>query len=720
LRGLTPTNKLYISKKHKINTNPDLGLVLQHNILGRLFFKFKVSSSKLNKRQPLKFENIGVLRYGFNNYYDIFLKYFNDCDFINYKRLANICSKLSIIEATDIFSHISTVAKTHFSKIVPVKEWIKICDLSSLYGYPKPHDRIGTSNVRRWLCIDDIKLSKDKVAEIETDMKLILGPSNKGSFPYNSLSDYALARQNWMNDGASKHSDLYVEDELIKTKIGVALSKNDKQILKLISKKQILKDGFHTSIKNDEKTTKRRYIMNAPIGLYIKQKYLLAKLLFLLYNIDPILYAYAIKNGGIASIQSELRNKELIPLDVKEFDVNISSQWYQIFKIVMLQYMPEEQTLIDEVFSYIGSMKVYDENNVFVGIWKKGVPSGMYWTSFLNSLINACVQYGLCRSNKHIYPFRALGDDTLLKYDVVYRNEQYNNEIIEQHTQLLKYISKFYKFHYGMVVHIAKNWFTSGMTEFTKMIITELDVFQYPTRAYASMVYFWPDSRNNNFIEMLTSVSSIIKEYYDRIGIVDMVYFKTLLFETTKTKAHIHDKSPLKYSKKFLDYWLHTPTAYGGFGLLPLDFTFTFKHKTTNILLKNNAIYDYPIFKNIYNYTTVYLTDKYRMINTIPLKFQSIYEYYNKRRITFQEFLNFEKLKLENAHTSIRNTKGLIFGERNNVSYLPYRQFFKSDNYILRKHKINFKGLNTKFIKLLRFMQTRDITLNEYHPQLEK
>jgi len=591
------------------------------------------------------------------NIFNIYLDYFTRCNFQNARRLALIFSRLEPKEMAKLVSALNTYIKKEMSRIYPPNIWMKAIDLGNLVGFPKAKDRVFKDDVHRWLTEPGPECSFT-VDQIYAEMCTILGPqTGTGGNKYHTLDAFTKARYTWANSGASKYSELEYKNERIKTKLGSALSLTDKQLARLVSREGILADGLRAFVKPDEKGVKGRNIVNAPIGMYIRQKYLLESLLDGHLSISKQLTMFTSAEDKIQTIQRDIDLRYHIPIDFESFDYNVSFKFWEAWNRLLMDRLDEEgrqcQTILHSLF---GNIDVYDADGIKTGKWEKGMPSGLYVTSFCGSLFNLVTQRLVEKiSNGKYKAGLAQGDDGDM-----------TTEDTPDLAELARYVS-----YAGMVVNIQKNWYTFGITEFLKQVVTKSAVYQYPARAYSSLVWAYPDFRNIDVEKKLVSLATIWKEFMDRMGI-------TSEGEMIKD-IHAAILHKLKWTKSRVRNWLHTPTQLGGFGLIPLEFThkYTFKFEQLKLAYKHKRYRRYPTFENVFRDAEVAKFDPHKRIMTLRQHQLSIETIFGKTDITFEQYIEYMRWEM-----NLPSTIQYPFSKIKASSSLLFRKFGWSDTFV--------------------------------------
>lgn len=228
------------------------------------------------------------------------------------------------------------------------------CDLGTLVGYPSKESRAPADDVSAWLenRTEDNTDVDTYVAAMAQVLRNALKPPEFTCEFEEYVTQY---RHLWATDGSSSESKLYRDGELVRTKAGTALSLSDQELLHLVNKQQPMR----VFIKPDERDLKTRYIVSAPLPMYLKQKYLLDMLMFRLNTNDTILAAYWSDWKQLDFAVRTLRSMPgyvQYPLDESSFDFQVSEkQWKAFFKLGRTLF---PHSLWDEWESWLGTYPV--------------------------------------------------------------------------------------------------------------------------------------------------------------------------------------------------------------------------------------------------------------------------------------------------------------------------------------------------------------------------
>lgn len=585
-------------------------------------------------------------------------------------------------------SELTDYVKKHFSSQYPPQLWIKLCDLGVLVGYPKREDRIFKQDISKWLCVPvpKVEITQNFIKDTFNDI-FGLKWSDANNFASVSFYDFLFSRWRWMNSGACKYSTLEINGKRVRTKRGVALSLSDKQLLNLQSFNSIKKEGLRAFVKMDEKGIKGRYVVNAPFGLFLHLKYMLDRFLVDHPNLSNKLVFYTKKKTHVKTIQSSLRDFENhIPVDFSAFDTKVSFIFYYAFcDIIRSRYCDDSDILrsINIFYQCLGVLPVFDADGKKIGLWRNGLPSGLYITAFFGSLVNLTCQYYVEKVSFGLYKagFGA-GDD---------------GDLISTCVPDLHYLSSIYS-QTGQEVNVQKNWFTSNITEFLKMIITPTQVFQYPARAFASIAWAYPGSFDSTTIySKMFTMASVWKEFFDRIGFSD----ENLM--ALDIQRSIRNKLP-KWSKDMVLKWLHVAPALGGFGLVPVDrnFRIKIKSKRSQVTALNLRYKLYPLISDFVIDVKLLEIQPYKLVNSL-ISDVTLWSVFKRNNISFDEYIQFLRHVYSLPNILIVNNSVVGGGD----TTLPFRQFGVSDVYVKSTYgPIHFKGITSDYLILLTQLRT--------------
>jgi len=641
----------------------------------REFFRFK--------KDDYNWKHIGVVRSKIVNdgtIRSIFANYFKFCEYRNYTWLSTVFAKMEPAVLNKVLSDLNTWAKKELSLVYPPKDWIKLCELSPLVGFPKNEERIFKQDIFLWLAkaVPDPQIPNDFIYD---NMKMLFGFKIKdgGSLADVSFEEFLLTRWRWMNDGAAKDSILMINGEKIKTKKGLGLSVSNKRLLELASFDAIYKTGLRAFVKTDEKGLKGRFVVNAPFGLFVHLKYVMDKVFKDFPRMNSRLPTYNKEVDKILVIQRSMSQGVFhIPIDFSAFDSTIHLKFFDTFVKVIRSLYPNDYEVLKSINILARSLRVipvYNEKGINVGRWMNGVPSGLYITSFINSVINVvCQLYVEKLSNGKYKSLFGSGDDG----DLI-------STVTPNLLELKEYFGKT-----GLEINIEKNWFAPGLTEFLKMIITTNQVFQYPARAFASVCWAYPSNFNNITIygKMFT-IASVWKEFFDRMLIYDEELLINDLFNAIKGKLP-------KFGKKLIKDWLHIAPALGGFGLLPFvqNKRVIIKSQRKNLVAKNLINKRYPMVSDfIKDVKIISMEPKYH-VNTRVTHSESIKNVMKTNHITFNMYVEYIRYLYSLTNNLVINLKVQAKADAN----MMFRIIGYSDDFVKEQFgTISFIGFTLNY-----------------------
>lgn len=636
---------------------------------------------KLYAQDPYNWDLIGVPRAKTFNKWEkgipmgvVFEAAFTLCDFRMPKRIIRLLERLKPKDLSSLSSYLNTYTKNALSKIYPVQDWIKLVDWGGLVGYPSVKDRTYKDDVAKWLIKPGLAMElKDSYLDRLIDR--VLGEVvNK---PWPKFTDWLYKRWTWVTDGASKYSTIEVEGERMKTKLGAALSLSDKELYQAVSKEAIMRDGLRAFVKPDEPGIKGRYIINAPFGLFVKWKYILDYLIACTPLKSPLLAQFRTAQERILTIMTSIASGvQHIPVDVESFDYNIHKRLWDVLHRYLKRKLPDTmQWLVLELSEYVGTLPVFDQNGKLIGVWKKGMPSGLFITMFMDSVWNLMAQFHVAEVLPDIIPGFAQGDDGDLEEE-----KDVDMELVKD-----AYLD------IGMFVHPGKNWKTQGVTEFLKTIITKSEVFQYPMRAIRSLLWAFPDFRNNTIAAKLQTLAVVWKEVIDRVG------YSKFLYDSMIKDIHAGVLDKLKWSQQKVKLWLHGLPALGGFGLVPVQFDYYFKidSKRERMQVKGLRFRNYPLLKEIVTGIRMIRVDKRRLLYLSKVKTYSMFDIFGEWP-TWPQYIQYLRYT-----AGLSSTIDRPLPNKDSIDKTPFRYFGWSDIYT--KHvlgEVLFKGLTVELHKI--------------------
>lgn len=449
-------------------------------------------------------------------------------------------------------SFINTLTKVEYSVRYSVREWMGLVDLATMVGYPKQEDRIFSDNVKAWLQ-DEGNECHFSVGDIRSSIaaKIHVLPVRP---PLEPFDQWVLRRQNWIGPGSMNLSKLELDGVPAKTKLGFALSATDREVLRASRVEAAMHEGLRAFVKPDERGVKGRYIISAPFSTFVRMKYLSDRL-EAVAKFDPRMNLFRSTGDTPRELMSRLESGEvLVPLDFQAFDYHISSRFWVAWFSFLRDSLPECSDIIDSLAGLLGRIPVRDVSGDQVAVWMKGMPSGFYWTAFLDSLFNL-VACDLAFEGTQYSAIVVQGDDCVVSS----KGDPDLNEmsLLVDRT--------------GMVVNVQKNWYAPGTCEFLKVVYTGRSAYQYPARAFATLLWAYPSFAVEPS-ERLSALASSWKEYLDRCPMFNV--------DNMVDDLHRATVKHFRWPKRFVREWLHTAPSLGGFGLTPLRFSFRFKFRS--------------------------------------------------------------------------------------------------------------------------------------------
>lgn len=251
-------------------------------------------------------------------------------------------------------------------------------------------------------------------------------------------------------------------------------------------------------------------------------------------------------------------HKNILCVDQSSFDQHQPKE----IIIYALQYLfqriekvnPQTKDVIDAELKSLQNVFLYaDDSYSKLKPWTKGLLSGYKFTALLGSLLNKAEFLYVC-DLCHYHPENGFfqGDDAIAWFS----HPISKNKIAEAYKSL------------GFEVNALKTWYGTECTEFLREIYTADRVYGMPSRCGLSLIFdkpkphkIQPDQRwvknNSNLLKAKRrglNVDPIIKSYNYR-------YLSSHLLPT-------YNISQKKFTQ-YLSYYLSTPSALGGLGLMP-------------------------------------------------------------------------------------------------------------------------------------------------------
>lgn len=435
-------------------------------------------------------------------------------------------------------SVLKTVFHTYADILTP--DWKHYIDLASLAGYVDMALRESTDDPQLWLS-SPVQTSYG-ASWWEAAFRSTFAENIRHLSPNPvTYREFVLSRWLWVTGGSSAASRAVVDGKIIKTKFGAAVSLDDDELLDIAYLRNEREYEIGVFIKPDEIGFKRRLIANVSLGPYILASYIR----YLIISITGPNPSFAKLETSVLDTVDVIKlirqEKVMMPLDESAYDYHVSREaWLGFFSFLKSTFVADEGALLVEAFF----QRAYWAHEGHTGRWVSGMPSGLALTSFLNSWINYIKQ-------QHLVPGHlqwAAGDDVLVS--------PFSPVTLGDLSQ--KYAA------FGSEVNPTKNWLSTSYAEYLKVLYHGKGTSGYVARVYASLIWagkeraFSPPDRLNELAELF-------KQFYDRAG---------LPFDEKLVSADLSRAISRKISGfRAVDAreWLHSPGAYGGFGLLPYN-----------------------------------------------------------------------------------------------------------------------------------------------------
>ena len=419
------------------------------------------------------------------------------------------------------------------------KEWRHYLDIQNIAGYPAMEDRDMSDDPQLWL-----STPSESQYTSEWWRSAFASTYYSQTFKTNidllSYREFVLNRWLWITDGATRFSKATLDGELVKTKFGAALSLTDDELLEHAYLQHPSANVIGVFLKPDEPGYKRRLIANVSLGPYLIASYI--RYFFdMTIGSSPDFMHLKVSVGDRVDIIDMLRNgATMVPLDESSYDYNVSKESWDGF-ISFLHDLDPNSEAFKLFANYKDNAKwEFDGKS---GSWLAGMPSGLALTSYLNSWMNYIKQ-------KHIIPGRpafAAGDDVLTSPEL---NGVDLDAVAEEYSK------------FGSVINATKNWISQNYAEYLKILVSSKGTTGYAARIFSSLIWagkvrtYLPSDR-------LPELSELFKQFFDRLG----QPFDVELVSTDLASAVSHKVDG--FNKTRAREWLHSPRAFGGFGLFP-------------------------------------------------------------------------------------------------------------------------------------------------------
>lgn len=441
--------------------------------------------------------------------------------------------------------------------------WYKYLDLQNIAGYPVMSDRDMSDDPQLWLS-SPVESSYDS-EWWRNQFKLTYFSQNFNHQPdILSYREFVLSRWLWVTDGATRFSQATLDGEIVKTKFGAAISLSDDELLKHAYLLHESSSVIGVFLKPDEPGYKRRLIANVSLGPYLVASYIRY---YFEQNIgtNPTFMHLKVSIGDRLNVVEMLRNGHtMVPLDESSYDYNVSAESWDGF-IDFLNDLDDSNVAFKLFRAYKETAKWEFDGRE--GSWLAGMPSGLALTSYLNSWMNYIKQSNILPGT----PAFAAGDDVLT-------SPIFNG--VDLHAVSDEYAK------FGSSINATKNWISQNYAEYLKILVSSRGTTGYPARIFSSLIWagkvrtFLPSDR-------LPELAELFKQFFDRLG----QPFDDKLVSTDLAAAISH-KVP-GFNRQMARDWLHSPRAYGGFGLFP----YTYKDWTWKAEVLKKKKYEQVIIK---------------------------------------------------------------------------------------------------------------------------
>jgi hypothetical protein len=441
--------------------------------------------------------------------------------------------------------------------------WYKYLDLQNIAGYPIMTDRDMSDDPELWL-------SSPVVSQYDSNWWKKQFTNTYFTQHFNtqpdilSYKEFVLSRWLWVTDGATRFSEATLDGELVKTKFGAAISLSDDELLKHAFLMHESSSIIGVFLKPDEPGYKRRLIANVSLGPYLVASYIRY---YFDQNIGttPSFMHLKVSIGDRIDMLDLLRNGHtMVPLDESSYDYNVSAESWAGFIDFLCGLDPDNVAF--QLFKMYKNTAKWEFDGK-EGSWLAGMPSGLALTSYLNSWMNYIKQTHILPGT----PAFAAGDDVLTSPEF---NGVDLNAVSEEYAR------------FGSSINATKNWVSQNYAEYLKILVSSRGTTGYPARIFSSLIWagkvrtFLPSDR-------LPELAELFKQFFDRLG---QPFDDGLV--STDLAAAISHKVP-GFNKQLARDWLHSPRAYGGFGLFP----YTYKDWSWKVEVLKKKKYEKVIIK---------------------------------------------------------------------------------------------------------------------------
>lgn len=445
-----------------------------------------------------------------------------------------------------LFKRIKIWCHTHYDQYGSSVRYF--VDLDSLSGIPPQSIRTMGDDPEKWLTTL-VSSDYDRTFWSEQFKQTFCNFATNTTPTLMTLDEFTISRWMWVTEGATKFSKLMLDDEIVKTKFGAAVSLTDEELLKIVAESRNGSQPIGVFIKGDESSFKRRLIANVPLGGYIIAsyvRYLIEQFCGKVPGFEKLSPSFSDKINVINLLRE---GRVCFPLDESAYDYHVTREsWLGFFDFLKLAFPNNEgvtalQDYFDHAFWQFDGKK---------GKWLKGMPSGLALTTMLNSWMNYIKQKTIVVSDFHW----ACGDDVLtFPFD---------------QTVTLKQIEEAYA-RFGSDANAAKNWKSYRFGEYLKTIYGTTGTSGYPARIFGSLL-FTQDLSFRRPDEKLYELVDLWKQLFDRLGIP--MDEKVVARDLANAISH----KVVGFNQHVAMDWMHSPKIHGGFGKLPYNnLTFTWE-----------------------------------------------------------------------------------------------------------------------------------------------